>query len=172
MSVEASPIEIISNITSYRGLMWDKIAEFSKKLEQVSGVLKHKAGDVQSKEMKDFFPLKQHIEGGLYTRGMFLTKGSFVVSMIHKQNHPSFLLRGKVSYLGDDGSVNTIVAPKTIFTKAGAQRVLYIHEDTQWCCVYKTKEKTFEQAEADVYTNDYKDLPKKIINKIKKLCLD
>jgi hypothetical protein len=118
--------------------------------------------------LKEFFPLKQNIEGGLYTREIFMPKGSFVVSMIHKQNHPSFLLRGKVSYLGDDGEMNTIEAPKTIFTKTGAQRVLYIHEDTDWCCVYKTKAKTFEKAEADVYTNDYKDLPKKTINKIKK----
>ena len=161
MSVEALPIEIISNITTYRGVMWDKIAEFSKKLEQIQGVVKHQAGDVQSKEMKEFFPLKQHIEDGLYTREMFLSKGSFVVSMIHKQNHPSFLLRGKVSYLGDDGEVNTIEAPKTIFTKTGAQRVLYI-----------PKAKTFEEAEADVYTNNYKDLPKKVINKIKRLWQD
>ena len=157
MSVEALPVEIISNITTYRGMMWDKIAEFSKQLENVQGVVSHKAGEVQSKEMKEFFPLKQHIEDGLYTREIF------------KQNHPSFLLRGKVSYLGDDGEVNTIEAPKTIFTKTGAQRVLYIHEDTDWCCVYKTKAQTFEQAEADVYTNNYKDLPKKIINKINKL---
>jgi len=168
MSVEALPVEIISNITTYRGMMWEKIAEFSKRLEQLQGVVTHKSGDVQSKEMQELFPLKQHIEGGLYTREVFMPKGSFVVSMIHKQNHPSFLLRGKVSYLGDDGEVNTIEAPKTIFTKAGAQRVLYIHEDTDWCCVYKTKAKNFEQAEADVYTNDYKDLPKKTINKIKK----
>ena len=79
MSVEALPVEIITNITTYRGMMWDKIAEFSKKLEQVQGVVKHKAGDVQSKEMQEFFPLKQHIEGGLYTREIFMPKGSFVV---------------------------------------------------------------------------------------------
>ena len=120
MSVEALPVQVISDISRYTGLMWEKIEEFSKRLEQVQGVVKHKAGDVQSKEMQEFFPLKQHIEGGLYTREIFMPKGSFVVSMIHKQNHPSFLLRGKVSYLGDDGEVNTIEAPKTIFTKAGA----------------------------------------------------
>ena len=148
MSVEALPVEIISNITTYRGMMWDKIAEFSKQLENVQGVVSHKAGEVQSKEMKEFFPLKQHIEDGLYTREIFMPKGSFVVSMV----------------LGA-----SIEAPKTIFTKTGAQRVLYIHEDTDWCCVYKTKAQTFEQAEADVYTNNYKDLPKKIINKINKL---
>ena len=80
MSVEALPIEIISNITTYRGVMWDKISEFSKRLQEVEGVVTHKAGDVQSKELKEFFPLKQNIEGGLYTREVFMPKGSFVVS--------------------------------------------------------------------------------------------
>jgi hypothetical protein len=169
MSIESLPVEIINNITTYRGIMWDKISEFSKKLEKLEGALSHKAGSPQSKEMQDLYPLKQHIEGGLYTREVFMPKGSFIVSMIHKQNHPSFLLKGKVSYLGDDGEVNTIEAPKTIFTKEGAQRVIYIHEDTDWCCVYKTNAKTFEKAELDVYTNDYKDLSKRTINKIKKL---
>ena len=45
-----------------------------------------------------------------------------------------------------------------------------MHEDCEWCCVYKTDAKTFEEAEADVYTNDYKKLPKEIIIKNEKLC--
>ena len=98
-----------------------------------------------------------------------MPKGSLIVSMIHKQNHPSFLLKGKLSFLNDDGIVQTIEGPYKIFTKIGTQRVLYIHEDSTWCCVYKTNAKTYEEAEADVYTNNYKDLPSKIINKYKKL---
>ena len=101
-----------------------------------------------------------------------MPKGSVVISMIHKQDHPSFVLKGVVSFLDDKGVVRTVKGPHKIFTKIGTQRVLYIHEDTTWCCVYKTKAKTFEEAEADVYTNNYKDLPKKVINKIKKLWQD
>jgi len=47
-----------------------------------------------------------------------------------------------------------------------------MHEDCEWCCVYKTDAKTFEEAEADVYTNNYKELPKKLIEKNKKLWQD
>ena len=90
--------------------------------------------------------------------------------MIHKQQHPSFLLKGKVSYLTDEGIVETIEAPHRIFTQTGTQRVLYIHEDTEWCCVYKTDAETFEEAEADVYTDDYKNLPQETIKKIQLLC--
>ena len=119
--------------------------------------------------MKQIAPLKQNIEGGLYTREIFMPKGSVVVSMIHKQQHPSFLLKGELSYLTDEGEVVRIKAPHKIFTQIGTQRVLYIHEDSEWCCVYKTDAKTFEEAEADVYTNDYRDLPKELIEKNKKL---
>mgnify|MGYP003675450260 FL=1 len=67
------------------------------------------------------------------------------------------------------GKLVTIEAPHIIFTQIGTQRVLYMHEDTKWCCVYKTDAKTFEEAEADVYTEDYKTLPQETIKKIK-LC--
>jgi|TARA_R110000744_G_C19065900_1_gene529531 hypothetical protein len=161
--------EVLGVIPMIRGMMWEKIKEFQDKLKEYKGVVNHKAGETQSQELQELCPLKQHIEGGLYTREIFMPKGSVVVSMIHKQNHPSFLLKGELSYLTDDGEVVRIKAPHKIFTKTGTQRVLYIHEDSEWCCVYKTEAKTFEEAEADVYTNDYKNLPKELILKNKLL---
>ena len=161
--------DVLNSVVSRRGIMWDKIESFQKYLNTLKGTVNHKAGTEQSKILKDICPIKQHIDGGLYTREIFMPKGSLIVSMIHKQNHPSFLLKGKLSFLNDDGIVQTIEGPYKIFTKIGTQRVLYIHEDSTWCCVYKTNAKTYEEAEADVYTNNYKDLPSKIINKYKKL---
>ena len=160
---------ILGEISAKRGMMWEKIATFSKQLNEIEGTINHKAGDKQSEAMKQIAPLKQNIEGGLYTREIFMPKGSVVVSMIHKQQHPSFLLKGELSYLTDEGEVVRIKAPHKIFTQIGTQRVLYIHEDSEWCCVYKTDAKTFEEAEADVYTKDYRDLPKELIEKNKKL---
>lgn len=162
--------QVLGSIPKIRGLMWEKIKEFQTKLEKMNGYVGHEAGTPQSEELQKIAPLKQHIEGGLYTREIFMPKGSIVVSMIHKQQHPSFLLKGKLSYLTDEGNVVTIQAPHKIFTQIGTQRVLYIHEDSEWCCVYKTDAKTFEEAEADVYTNDYRELPKELILKNKLLC--
>jgi hypothetical protein len=163
------PIRLISEIPAHRGLIWENIDAFKKKLSFFEEAMCHEVGTPQSDEMKEVFPLKQHIEGGLYTRELFMPKGSVVVSMIHKQQHPSFLLKGKVSYLTDEGIVKTIEAPHKIFTQTGTQRVLYIHKDTEWCCVYKTDAETFEEAEADVYTDDYKNLPQETIKKIQLL---
>tara|TARA_R110000787_G_scaffold272491_1_gene379951 strand:- start:249 stop:767 length:519 start_codon:yes stop_codon:yes gene_type:complete len=163
-------VRAIEEIGLKPGLMWDKIADFNKKLTSIEGSVAHKSGSSQSEEMQKQYPLKQRIEGGLYTRELFMPMGSLVVSMIHKQKHPSFLLKGKVSYLTDKGEVDTISAPHTIFTQEGAQRVLYVHEDTEWACIFKTDAKTFEDAELDVYADDYRDLPIETIEKIKKLC--
>jgi hypothetical protein len=164
--------DVLKYVHQNRGILWERIAAFRKQLEKVEGAMVHKAGNPQSEEMKKVFPLKQTLEGGLYTRELFMPKGSLVISMIHKQQHPSFLLKGKVSYINDEGEIVTVTGPHVIFTQIGTQRVLYIHEDTNWCCVYKTDAKTFEEAEADVYTDDYRDLPQTVIIQKKELCLE
>ena len=77
--------------------------------------MNHKAGDNQSIEMQEQLPLKQHLEGGLYTREIFMPKGMVIVSMIHKQDHPSFVLKGVVSYLDDKGVVQTVKGPHMLY---------------------------------------------------------
>jgi len=160
-----NPEDILNYVNYNRGMLWERIEQFRQVLSTYDEAVTHKCGTPQSEELKATYPLKQTLEGGLYTRQLFMPKGHIVISMIHKQQHPSFLLKGKVSYLTDSGEIVTVEAPHVIFTQTGTQRVLYIHEDTDWCCVYKTDAKTFEEAEADVYTEDYKTLPPLIIQK-------
>lgn len=162
--------DILKSIPLIRGIMWEKIEEFGKMMtENVSSCMTHIPGDKQSVEMQNTFPVKQHLENGMYTREVLMPKGSLVISLIHKQNHPSFFLKGEMSILTDDGEVKKIKAPMHLNTKTGTQRVAYMHEDCVWTCVYKTEAKTFEEAEVDVYTNDYRDLPIELINKNKLL---
>jgi hypothetical protein len=172
METEVLSTDILRGISKGTGLLWDEIENFKNQLIATGKVAVHKAGTPQGEELKKVYPLKQHLEGGLYTRELFMPAGNIVISMVHKQNHPSFLLKGKVSFLTDEGTVETITAPHLIHTKEGAQRVLLVHEDTQWCCVYKTDAKTFEEAEADVYADSYKELPQHIIEKRILLCQD
>ncbi len=106
----------------------------------------------------------------MYTREVLMPKGSLVVSFIHKQNHPSFFLSGEMSILTDEGEVKRIKAPMKVMTETGTQRVAYMHEDCVWVCVYKTDKETVEEAEKDVYTLDYKELPQHIILNQKLLC--
>ena len=87
---------------------------------------------------------------------------------IHKQAHPSFCLKGRVSVLQDDGSVKEFSVGDKAFTKVGTQRVFFVHEDTRWCCVYKTDKHTVREDEKDIYAMEsYKELPQNIIDKNK-----
>lgn len=153
-----NPEDILQKIHNDRGLLWANIKVFKEQILSLN-----ESVEAGTKEMNEMFPLKHNLQDGLYTREILMPKGSLVVSFIHKQNHPSFFMSGEMSVLLDTGEVKRIKAPMKVMTEIGTQRVAYMHEDCVWICVYKTNKKTVEEAEKDVYTQDYKDLPPHII---------
>tara|TARA_B110000285_G_scaffold50516_1_gene57410 strand:+ start:1242 stop:1766 length:525 start_codon:yes stop_codon:yes gene_type:complete len=162
-----SPVDLLGLIDINRGILWEAISDFKETLQSIDGAVNH-----HTDEMQQTFPLKHHLKDGLYTREIFMPKGSLVVSFIHLTNHPSFFMSGEMSVLIDNGEVKRIKAPMVVQTEIGTQRVAYMHEDCVWTCVYKTDKKTVEEAEKEVYTEDYLDLPKSIIENKKLLCQD
>lgn len=158
-------LDVLYSINEYRGVLWEKIEAFNEFLKQQQGVVLH-----HTKEMEEVFPLNHKIENGMYTREVFMPKGSLVVSFIHKQNHPSFFMSGEMSILTDDGTVKRIKAPQIVMTETGTQRIAYMHEDCVWACVYRTDAKTIEDAEKEVYTDNFRELPKIIVTKKRELC--
>ena len=165
--VQSNPESVLETISQNRGVLWEKINEFKGQLLSIEETVKH-----HTPEMQEAMPLKHHIKDGIYTREIFMPKGSLNVSFIHKQQHPSFLVKGKLSFLNDEGIVETIEAPHSIFTQIGAQRVFYIHEDATWICVYKTDATTPEEAEKEIYAESFHELPQEIINKELLICQD
>jgi len=153
-----NPEDILQKVHNDRGLLWANIKVFKEQILSLNGSV-----EAGTKEMNEMFPLKHNLQDGLYTREILMPKGSLVVSFIHKQNHPSFFMSGEMSILLDTGEVKKIKAPMKVMTEIGTQRVAYMHEDCIWICVYKTDKKTIEEAEKDVYTQDYKDLPPHVI---------
>ena len=149
--------EFLTKLSENRGLLWEKINHLTEAMGNVEGAI-HRRTEECEKE----FPLKHHFDGRLYTRELFLPKGSVIVSLIHKQAHPSFMLEGLVSYLDDSGMIKELKAGDKVFTEIGAQRVIYAKEDTRWCCVYKTNKTNVEEAEDELFTEDYLELPKSV----------
>lgn len=155
--------EILHNIHTQRGLLWESIEDLHKAITGVEGCVEHHTDAMQA-----VCPVTHHLENGLYTREIFMPAGQLVISFIHKQNHPSFFMEGDMSLLMDTGEVKRVKAPMTVHTEVGTQRVAYIHEDTRWVCVYRTDAETVEEAEKEVYTMDFRELPEVVIQK--KLC--
>jgi len=154
--------ELLESIHNDTGVWWDNIEDFGKRM-RLAGAVEQSSTGKGSEKVDEQFPVKHHFEGGLYTREIFMPKGSIVVSLIHKQNHPSFLLEGEVSFINDKGEVNKIKTGAKIFTKIGTQRVLYMHKDTRWVCVYKTDKKNAKDAMNDVYADHWMELPKEFL---------
>lgn len=152
--------DFLTQLSENRGHLWEKINHLKETMGKVDGAI-HRRTD----KCEEHFPLTHHFNGGLYTREVFLPKGSVIVSLIHKQAHPSFMLQGIVSYLDDSGMIKDLKTGDKVFTEVGAQRVIYAKEDTRWCCVYKTTKTDVEEAEDELFTEDYLDLPKSVIKK-------
>ena len=77
-------------------------------------------------------------------------------------------MSGEMSLLMDTGEVKRVKAPMVVHTEVGTQRVAYIHEDVTWTCVYRTDAESVEEAEKEVYTMDFRELPESVIQK--KIC--
>ena len=58
--------KVLGGIPQLTGLLWEKIAQFQTQLEEIEGVLTHKAGEEQSEGMRKNLPLKHYFEGVTY----------------------------------------------------------------------------------------------------------
>ena len=162
MVEEMQGVQILEQITSNTGMLWERIAEFRKQIQQIPEALEH-----HTPEMDEAMPLKHHIKDGIYTREIFMPKGMVVVSFIHKTNHPSFFMSGEMSIITDKAEVKRIKAQMVLQTEMGTQRIAYMHEDCVWACVYRTDAETVEEAEKELYTENFRELPEHLINKHK-----
>ncbi len=162
--IPSEGVEFLEIVNKERGLLWEKIELIREEFLKTKQAINH-----HTPEWEQAYPLKHHIEGGLYTREIFMPKNNICISFIHKQDHPSFLLKGEVSVILDNAEIKRLKAPCKIFTKAGTQRMFFIHEDTTWVCVYKTDQENIKDIEKDIYTLNYKELDNKIINNYKQL---
>lgn len=102
-----------------------------EKILDVEEIIKKTPGAM----LGDCFPLKHTFADGFYIREIFMPKGYFIVSKIHKYEHPYFVLQGDVSVLTEDG-IKRIKAPYSGITPVGTKRILYIHEDCVWTTIH------------------------------------
>jgi hypothetical protein len=86
-------------------------------------------------------PLIHRFTPGLYSREIFMPKGTMIVSRVHKTEHPYAVLQGKALVWCPDAEDAEVLAAGHIgITMAGTRRVLYILEDCRWVTFHPTKE--------------------------------
>ena len=107
----------------------------------------------------DFFPLKHTFAHGLYIRQVSVPAGYTVITFVHKQSHPAFLMQGDVTVVEDTGK-KRIQAPMEFVTRAGTQRICACHTDTIWTTVHLNleNERDIDKIEKEIYADNYSEL--------------
>jgi len=99
---------------------------------------------------------KHYLCNGLYTRELWMPKGSAVTGKIHIKDHIVTIVYGDVTVRTDDGLVR-YTGYQTFVGKGGSKRALLMHEDTLWLATHATDKKTVEECEATLVTNTYEE---------------
>ena len=113
-------------------------------------------GALVGDELNKLNPVKHTFAGGCYIREIFNPAGFFLVTKIHKKEHPFFLMKGKMSILTEDG-VKEIEAPYNGVTLPGTKRAIFTHEDCVFITVHATNKQTPEEVEEEVIAKDFND---------------
>lgn len=142
--------------------MWDTARELRKKVEfrdritQMHKVIENHEDSLTGEALNNYNPVKHTFADGCYIREIFNPAGQIIVTKIHKQEHPFFLMKGKMSILTEDGVVQ-LEAPYHGITKPGTKRVIYTHTDCVFITVHTTDKKTPEEVEEDVIAKNFDD---------------
>ena len=82
-------------------------------------------------------PITHRYSRGVYSRTMYMPRGTILTGRIHKYSQINILLRGEVSVLTEEGMVR-VKAPFVVESPAGTKRAMYAHEDSEWMTIMGT----------------------------------
>jgi len=139
----------------------DNVQDISSQIKEMDGALTDDA------EIEKVNTLEHSFADGMYIRKIVMPKGQLIISKIHKQKHPFFILSGDVSVMTENGVVR-YNEPFNGITEAGTQRILYTHEETTWITVNRTEETDVETIVNTLTTKDFNDpeLSQETINEL------
>lgn len=109
--------------------------------------------------------LHHHFSDGVYARELRLPAGTVATGKTHRHAHLSFLLKGDISVLTEEG-VKRLQGPAIVPANAGIKRAVYTHTDTVWVTIHATTETDLDEIERQVIQPD-----RPAIEQESKLCL-
>jgi hypothetical protein len=85
-------------------------------------------------------PVAHRFTPGLYIRTVFMPRGTFVVGVKYRVEHPFTCYRGKATVWHETGEGRIVEGPAFGVTEEGTRRYFLIHEDTFWSNTYPNPE--------------------------------
>lgn len=93
---------------------------------------------------------------GLYSREVYMPKGSIVTSKTHNLENLTIISQGKCIEVSEEYGTRILVAPETFISPAGIKRALYMLEDTVWTTVHHNPDNTqnLDELELKIIKNE------------------
>jgi hypothetical protein len=110
---------------------------------------------------KDPFPIFHRFAGGIYTREMHAPAGAIIVGAIHKDAYHISVLKGRIWVVNEFG-IREIVAPFSFTAREGVKNIGYVLEDLVWVDSTRTDKTTVEEAEKEMFVDDYETLNERL----------
>lgn len=95
---------------------------------------------------------------GVYTRELFMPAGIVATGYIHKTEHISIMLCGKMLVPDGKGGTTEICGPMVEIAQPGVKRAGLVTEDVRWLTVHATDETDIGKLEAELVTNDFSEV--------------
>lgn len=95
-------------------------------------------------------PVTDTFTPGIYARTIEMPKDSFVISEIHKTEHPFVITRGVVDVWTEETGIIRLTAPHFGITKPNTRRMLVIIEDCVWTTFHATEKTNVEEIRQDI----------------------
>lgn len=108
----------------------------------------------------DPFPLEHSFADGLYIRKITIPAGYFIVGKLHRDSYVSFVERGDMSILTENGVVR-VYEPTTQISPSGTKRFGFSHEETVWVTVHNNpdNERDIEKLENMIHEDEGGEIP-------------
>lgn len=117
---------------------------------------------------KDPFPVFHRFAGGIYTREMHAPAGSIIIGAIHKDAYHINVLKGRIWVVNEFG-VKDVEAPFSFVAREGIKNIGYVLEDLVWVDSTHTDKTTVEEAEEELFIDDYETLNDRL-NIVEEVC--
>lgn len=85
-------------------------------------------------------PIIHYHTADLYGRRIVVPAGTVFSSGVHKSDHISVALRGRIAVVDQDGVHTEVTAPDVFITRAGTQRAVYVFEEVEFLTVHHCEE--------------------------------
>jgi hypothetical protein len=100
------------------------------------------------------YPTEHLLCDGMYTRKLFIPRGTVMVGKIHLKDCVNVVAKGDISLLTEFGT-KRVQAGATAVSRAGTMKVGYAHEDTVFLNVFRTDKTDIAEIEAEIACEDF-----------------